>query len=64
MALADAVEHVHLDFVRAVLHGEARRRSKKLEQFVPQIGWFDTQTHSRSSHPIGSPCLQTDRNHE
>jgi len=52
--LAHAVQRVHLDLARAMLHAKARRSSKKLEQIISQIRRIDAQTHSRSSFPIGS----------
>lgn len=42
MAVADAVQQMHLDFVRAVLYAKARRRSKEVEQVVPQTRWMNT----------------------
>ena len=62
--LADAVEQMHLDLVRALLHAEARRSSKRLEQVVSQLRRINSQTHSRSSSPIGSRRSQADRPHE
>jgi hypothetical protein len=45
--LADAVEQMHLDLVRALLHAKARRSSKTLEQVVSQLRRINSQTHSR-----------------
>jgi len=49
VAVADAVQQVHLDLARPVFYAKARRSSKKLEQIISQIRRIDTQTHSRSS---------------
>ena len=64
VAIADAVQQVHLDLARPVFYAKARRSSKKLEQIISQICRIDTQTHSRSSFPIGSRRSQSDRPHE
>jgi hypothetical protein len=64
VAVADAVQQVHLDLARPVFYAKARRSSKKLEQIISQIRRIDTQTHSRSSFPIGSRWSQSDRLHE
>ena len=64
VAVADAVQQVHLDLARPVFYAKARRSSKKLEQIISQICRIDTQTHSRSSFPIGSRRSQSDRLHE
>jgi len=37
VAVADAVQQMHLDLGRAMLHAKARRRSKKLKQVVSQL---------------------------
>ena len=47
-----------------MFYAKARRGSKKLEQIISQIRRIDTQTHSRSSFPIGSRRSQSDRLHE
>ena len=62
--LADAVEQMHVDLVRALLHAKARRSSQKLEQVVSQLRRINSHTHSRSSSPIGSRRSQADRSHE
>ncbi len=62
--LADAVQQMHLDLVRALLHAKARRSSKTLEQVVSQLRRINSQTHSRSTSPIGSRRPQADRPHE
>jgi hypothetical protein len=62
--LTDAVQEMHLDLVRPVLHAKARRRSQKLEQVVSQINGINSQTHRRSSHAIGPQRPQSDRLHE
>ncbi len=62
--LANAVQKMHLDLAMTVLHAKARRGSKKLEQIVSQLRRVNTQTHSRSSSPIGSRRSQMDRLHE
>jgi hypothetical protein len=64
VAVADAVQQVHLDLARPVFYAKARRTSKKLEQIISQTRRIDTQTHSRSSFPIGSRRSQSDRLHE
>ena len=64
VAIADAVQQVHLDLARPVFYAKARRSSKKLEQIISQICRIDTQTHSRSNFPIGSRRSQSDRLHE
>ena len=64
VAVADAVQQVHLDLARPVFYAKARRSSKKLEQIISQIRRIDAQTHSRSSFPIGSRRSQSDRLHE
>jgi hypothetical protein len=64
VALTDAVQEMHLDLVRPVLHAKARRRSQKLEQVVSQINGINSQTHRRSSHAIGPRRPQSDRLHE
>src|SRR5439155_22444875 len=64
MPLADAVEQMHLDLIRALLHAKARRTSKTLEQVVSQLRRINSQTHSRSTSPIGSRRSRADRPHE
>jgi hypothetical protein len=64
VAVADAVQQVHLDLARPMFYAKARRSSKKLEQIISQIRRIDTQTHSRSSFPLGSRRSQPDRLHE
>jgi hypothetical protein len=64
VAVADAVQQVHLDLARPMFYAKARRSSKKLEQIISQIRRIDTQTHSRRSFPIGSRRSQSDRLHE
>ncbi len=64
MPLADAVQKMHVDLAMTVLHAKARRGSKKLEQVVSELRRVNTQTHSRSSPPIGSRRSQMDRLHE
>jgi hypothetical protein len=53
VAVADAVQQLHLDLARPVFYAKARRSSKKSEQIISQIRRIDTQTHSRSRFPIG-----------
>lgn len=45
VALADAVQQMHLNFVRTVLDAKTGRRSKELEQVIPQTRWINTQAH-------------------
>jgi hypothetical protein len=42
VAVADAVQQVHLDLARPVFYAKARRSSKKLEQIISQIRGIDT----------------------
>jgi hypothetical protein len=46
VAVADAVQQVHLDLARPVFYAMARRSSKKLEQIISQICRIDAQTHT------------------
>ena len=64
VAVADAVQQVHLDLARPVSYAKARRSSKKLEQVVSELRRINSQTHSRNSSPIGSRRLDADRLHE
>src|SRR5713226_164628 len=59
VAIADAVEQMHFDLVRAVLHAKARRGSEELEQVVSQFNWINAQTHCRSSSSdrLGMPLV-------
>ncbi len=61
VTVADAVEQVYVNLVRAVFDAQARGGSKELEQVVSQFDRINSDAHSRGDFSIGSWRLRANR---
>jgi hypothetical protein len=60
VSLADAIEHMHLELVRAALHSQACPRPQIREQIVSKLSRIDSHKHGRSVSLIGFRPVQRD----